>query len=160
MRETQHSTLRCAVALLSSVSFDALMGVTVCVLVSGSRVSRPQDASLGADNRLPLGSVRPGASLFANEYGDLRLTFEPNRGQTLKGIKFIARGANSTFLLMPARAVFTFQVAENGSERGGELQPRPSRQEWARGKHPTDDPIVRFHKEPNFTGHRRLLRDG
>jgi hypothetical protein len=44
-----------------------------------------------------------------NSYGKLPLSFEPNRGQTDKQVKFMARGAGYTLFLTPTEVVFSLQ---------------------------------------------------
>src|SRR5580704_4845738 len=51
-----------------------------------------------------------------NSYGKLPLSFEPNRGQTDKQVKFMARGAGYTLFLTPTEAVFSLQ--HNGAQAG------------------------------------------
>lgn len=56
-----------------------------------------------------------GASLPAQEYGDLPLSFEPNRGQADPGIEFLSHGKGYAFLLSRDCAVLRLGAKEDGN---------------------------------------------
>jgi hypothetical protein len=63
---------------------------------------------------------------LAATFARLPLSFELNQGQADRGIRFLARGADSTLYLTAADAVLTLAPSERGSQAGAVLRFHPA----------------------------------
>ena len=80
----------------------------------------------------PAGSLRPVKSAapevvpaghVSEQYGQLPLSFEVNQGQAARPVKFLTRGSNYAFFLLPSEAVLTWYMAGSRGQSGQPGQP-------------------------------------
>src|SRR5437660_1389798 len=101
-------------------------GILVSCLVSGLAWLAHTDAhprgrtTLAANGSLPgTKANHPAQARLVETYGKLPLSFEANRGQTDKKVRFLARGRDYALFLTATDAVLSFRKqAEPGSEAG------------------------------------------
>ncbi|MEO7505738.1 MAG: SBBP repeat-containing protein [Pyrinomonadaceae bacterium] len=89
--------------------FTTLIGLVLILNVLGNR----RTTTIATDQ------VKPNpesAAQFSPGYGARPLSFERNDGQTDPAVKFLARGANSTFFLTPTEAVLQLHDHAHGRE--------------------------------------------
>jgi hypothetical protein len=95
---------------MAGMSAAALLAAGVAVARQGFRIAPPAFAparSAPARTR-PIVAQEP--SRIAANFGNLPLSFEPNRGQTDGQVKFLSRNSHYNLFLTPDEAVFTLPV--------------------------------------------------
>src|SRR5437588_5285104 len=144
-------------------------GILVSCLVSGLAWLVHTDAhpsgrsTLAANGSLPgTKANQQGQARLVETYGKLPLSFEANRGQTDKKVRFLARGRDYALFLTATDASVTFKKqAEPGSEAG------PSREAQAPGRGSSDSAaslpsglvdmkLVGANRTPEVSGLERL----
>ena len=100
----------------------------VAVVSDGSNAYRPATVSAIHGTLGRTASTSPEKSRIAEAYGKLPLRFEANRGETDRGVKFIARGSRYTLLLTPNEADLVLSKTSAKAKPQDAIPDRASRQ--------------------------------
>jgi hypothetical protein len=110
--------MRClakATNVLLCLLFASILGApTALNAAEKPKASSSLDLSANADPAQVDVAKRDAAqSRAAQNYGDLPLSFEENRGQSDQRVRFLSRGAGYTFFLTPGEAVLAFSQGQD-----------------------------------------------
>lgn len=136
--------MRCLVKATNAllcVFFASFLGAATAL----NAADKPKESSSG---NLPADSAQ---SRISQNYGDLPLSFEKNRGQADPNVRFLSRGADYTFFLTPREAVLAFStdsqshaavfrlhlVGSNSAAHIGGTDPLPGSSNYFLGSNPS-----------------------
>lgn len=91
--------------LLSGTALGRVSRLVVCLSISVAALPmRSQSAASANFSAADHPASRIDSARLARNFGKLPISFEPNQGQTDKGVQFVARGAGYTLFLEPDEA--------------------------------------------------------
>src|ERR1700751_3811831 len=112
---------------IAGMSAAALLAAGVVVARHGFRTSQPAFAPARSAPARTRPIVAQEQSRIAANFGNLPLSFEPNRGQTDGQVKFLSRNSHYNLFLTSDEAVFTLPVrsSDQNKNRSGMRKGNP-----------------------------------
>jgi len=150
---------------IAGISLLAMVAAVCVAPLAKSHVTAP--AAHAAENPSPLNSrlnTQPASpaeqARIATSFGNLPLSFEPNRGQTDPQVKFLSRSSHYNLFLTSDEAVFTLPIAtpDKATSRMARRQkPHPTSQAVLRMKMRGANPNAQVAAVDPLAGHSNYL---